>query len=71
MDISCTQSILAVKAKTHTIVVNTQTPNRQLWYSSTVSGPQRYNWMGEKWVNGKERELGQVFEEDIVAMLKT
>jgi frataxin len=63
--------MLAVKAKAHTIVVNTQTPNRQLWYSSTLSGPQRYNWAGEKWVNGQEKELGEVFEQDIIAMLKT
>ena len=51
-------------------MVNTQTPNRQLWYSSTISGPQRYNWMEEKWVNGQSKELVEVFEEDIKSMLK-
>ncbi len=44
IDINATDAILTVKAKGQTIVVNTQTPNRQLWYSSPVSGPQRFNW---------------------------
>jgi frataxin len=43
-DLSSTQNILTLRKGTHTIVINTQTPNRQLWYSSTISGPQRFDW---------------------------
>jgi frataxin len=57
MDISHSHNILSVRARNRTIVVNTQTPNRQLWYSSPISGPQRYNWQAEKWMNGQEKEL--------------
>jgi frataxin len=32
-----------------TYVANTQTPNRQIWLSSPVSGPWRYDW------NAKDR----------------
>ena len=44
LDVASTSAILTVKVLGHTIVINTQTPNRQLWYSSTLSGPQRFNW---------------------------
>ena len=35
-----------------TWVINKQTPNRQLWWSSPVSGPRRYEWNEEteRWV---------------------
>ena len=51
MDISATNAILTIKKKGHTIVINTQTPNRQLWYSCTLSGPQRFDWNEDKWIN--------------------
>lgn len=71
MDVSNAYNKLSVRAGSHAVVVNTQTPNRQLWYSSTLSGPQRYNWEKERWLNGKQRELAEVFEEDVRAMLKS
>ncbi|XP_038660017.1 frataxin, mitochondrial [Scyliorhinus canicula] len=33
-----------------TYVINKQTPNRQIWLSSPISGPKRYDWTGKKWV---------------------
>lgn len=61
MDISAADNILRVSRKSLAIVVNTQTPNRQLWYSSTKSGPQRYNWIQNQWINSQEKELKLVF----------
>eukprot|EP00560_Eucampia_antarctica_P008689 CAMPEP_0197826248 /NCGR_PEP_ID=MMETSP1437-20131217/3228_1 /TAXON_ID=49252 ORGANISM="Eucampia antarctica, Strain CCMP1452" /NCGR_SAMPLE_ID=MMETSP1437 /ASSEMBLY_ACC=CAM_ASM_001096 /LENGTH=91 /DNA_ID=CAMNT_0043426601 /DNA_START=462 /DNA_END=737 /DNA_ORIENTATION=- len=36
-------------------VMNKQTPNRQIWWSSPISGPRRYEWDEEEevWVNTK------------------
>ena len=31
-----------------TFVLNKQTPNRQLWLSSPISGPKRFNWHVER-----------------------
>ena len=53
VDINHSNGILTIKRSGHTIVVNLQTPNRQLWYSSTISGPQRYDWSEGRWVNSK------------------
>lgn len=53
IDIALTDKILRINHSRLTVVVNTQTPNRQLWYSSTVSGPQRFDYNSEKeqWVS--------------------
>lgn len=33
-----------------TYVINKQPPNRQIWLSSPVSGPKRYDLIGGKWI---------------------
>ena len=57
-----------------TYVLNTQTPNRQIWLSSPKTGPRRYDWNGEKWIyrhDGGElgslmsTELTKIFNEKI------
>jgi len=30
-------------------VINKQTPNRQLWWSSPISGPRRYEYTSHQW----------------------
>ncbi len=55
LDVSSTETTLRIKRKQHAIVVNTQTPNRQLWYSSTLSGPQRYNYVSPLWLNSQQK----------------
>jgi frataxin len=60
-----------------TYVANTQTPNRQIWLSSPVSGPWRYDWDregtcwrstrdGHKLVQLLQRELGAKAGVDLV-----
>ena len=42
-----------------TYVLNKQPPNKQIWLSSPVSGPKRYDWVvrpGESW---EEEEVGE------------
>lgn len=57
-DMSVTDKILRLTAKDASIVINTQTPNRQLWYSSNLSGPQRFDYCAEEdsWKN----QAGQI-----------
>lgn len=45
-DADLSQGVLTIHvgAEHGTFVLNTQTPNRQLWLSSPVSGPFRYAW---------------------------
>lgn len=39
-----------------TYVVNKQPPNRQIWLSSPISGPKRYDWDTERgtWVYSRD-----------------
>jgi len=41
-------------------VLNKQTPNRQIWWSSPISGPRRYEYSTEDkaWVSTREPEAG-------------
>lgn len=44
-DVEYSQGVLTVRLGSHgTYVINKQTPNRQIWMSSPVSGPVRYEY---------------------------
>jgi len=52
-EINYASGVLTIQLPPHgTWVINKQTPNRQLWWSSPLSGPRRYEWDGtvERWV---------------------
>lgn len=50
IDIAYSQGVLTLnlgpKFKNQTWVLNKQTPNRQIWWSSPISGPRRYEYEG-------------------------
>ncbi|KAL3698951.1 hypothetical protein R1sor_016973 [Riccia sorocarpa] len=57
-----------------TYVINKQTPNRQIWLSSPVSGPGRYDWVeSEKgWVYRRTKaELVSLLEKEFSQLLNT
>uniref|UniRef100_A0A0K0D7Z5 Nucleotid_trans domain-containing protein n=1 Tax=Angiostrongylus cantonensis TaxID=6313 RepID=A0A0K0D7Z5_ANGCA len=39
-----------------TYVINKQTPNRQLWLSSPVSGPKRFDLVNDRWIYSHDKE---------------
>lgn len=43
-DVNCSMGVVTAKIsdRTGTYVINKQTPNRQLWLSSPISGPKRF-----------------------------
>ena len=49
VDINYSQGVMAIKlGPPHgTWVINKQTPNRQIWWSSPISGPMRYELSGD------------------------
>lgn len=51
-----------------TYVINKQPPNKQIWLSSPVSGPKRYDWLGEqpKVEESKTGEDGGPLIDDVV-----
>ena len=51
-DVTYNNNVLTIKlgSKIGTYVLNTQTPNKQLWLSSPKSGPYRFDLINNKWV---------------------
>jgi frataxin len=44
-----------------TYVINKQPPNKQIWLSSPLSGPKRYDWVDGKWTYSRDLStLGEV-----------
>ncbi|XP_021348451.1 frataxin, mitochondrial-like isoform X3 [Mizuhopecten yessoensis] len=60
-DVSYGSGVLTVKISGDwgTYVINKQTPNKQIWLSSPVSGPKRYDYINGRWI----------YKHDGVAML--
>lgn len=49
-----------------TYVINKQPPNKQIWLSSPISGPKRYDSIGGKWVTLRDgSSLTALLEEEI------
>ncbi len=56
-DLSVAMGVMTLKlGPKGTYVINKQTPNRQLWWSSPISGPRRYNYDAAtgRWVNSRD-----------------
>jgi frataxin len=56
-DITSAQGVLTLRlGQKGTYVLNKQTPNRQVWWSSPLSGPRRYAWSAAAggWLNTRD-----------------
>jgi frataxin len=65
------QGVLTVKLGSHgTYVINKQTPNRQIWLSSPLTGPFRYDWHKGHWVYHRDgRELLSQLQKELQELL--
>ncbi|XP_075536272.1 frataxin isoform X1 [Dermacentor variabilis] len=72
-DLALSDGVLTVHLgrKYGTYVINKQTPNRQIWLSSPVSGPKRYDFIENKWVYRHDGvSLRDLLENEISSLLK-
>ncbi|KAL9614365.1 MAG: hypothetical protein Q9167_001168 [Letrouitia subvulpina] len=68
VDSDYSAGVLTVVFPPHgTYVINKQPPNNQIWLSSPVSGPKRYDWLGEqpKVEKAKKGEDGNPVVDDV------
>jgi len=56
-DVGYSSGVLTVKlgGTLGTYVINKQTPNKQIWFSSPTSGPKRYDYIDGRWVYKYDR----------------
>ena len=61
MEVNVASGVLTLSLPPHgTWVINKQTPNRQLWWSSPISGPRRYEYNDGQWVFTRSVDSGEV-----------
>nr|XP_056707792.1 frataxin, mitochondrial-like [Euleptes europaea] len=73
-DVSFGAGVLTIKlgGNMGTYVINKQTPNKQIWLSSPISGPKRYDWTGENWVYSHDgASLHELLAKELSTALKT
>jgi frataxin len=69
-EVDYASGVLTMAVPPHgTWVLNKQTPNRQIWWSSPVSGPRRYEYENEMWTytrsDGGADTLGQALAKEM------
>ncbi|RMD39970.1 hypothetical protein DV735_g5154, partial [Chaetothyriales sp. CBS 134920] len=60
LEVEFSAGVLSIAHKNGTYVINKQPPNKQIWLSSPVSGPKRYDWVTGG-VTGQDEKEGTEF----------
>lgn len=71
-DVSLSNGVLTVTLDSdNTYVINKQTPNRQLWLSSPLSGPMRFDYISGHWLDKNSgSELKNLLSEELSKLLE-
>lgn len=73
-DVTYSSGVLTISlGEKGTYVINRQTPNKQIWLSSPVSGPKRYDLIDKKiWMyKHDQKSLHSLLQEEFSELLKT
>lgn len=70
-DVSLNNGVLTcIVDKENTYVINKQTPNRQIWLSSPISGPKRFDYISGEWVEKHSKtELKALLSKELSQLL--
>ncbi|CAG2110480.1 unnamed protein product [Medioppia subpectinata] len=50
-DVSLSSGVITLSLGLHGVyVINKQSPNKQIWLSSPISGPKRYDYINNEWI---------------------
>lgn len=71
-DVSLNNGVLTIVVDEHnTYVINKQTPNKQIWLSSPLSGPKRFDFLLGEWIEKHSKiELKKLLSEELSQLLK-
>ncbi|CAG9322162.1 YFH1 [Blepharisma stoltei] len=74
-DVELSDGVVTLKCKEEkTYIINKQSPNKQIWLSSPISGPKRYDFVNNGWVNATDghklidllsKELSSIYKQEI------
>lgn len=73
VDAELTQGVLTLTVPPNgTYVINKQPPNKQIWLSSPISGPKRYDLIGGRWITLRDgTSLTELIQGEISQALET
>ncbi|KAK9373207.1 uncharacterized protein V1513DRAFT_449761 [Lipomyces chichibuensis] len=71
IDVELAQGVLTLTLPPHgTYVINKQPPNKQIWLSSPISGPKRYDLIDSQWTDHRDgTTLGNLLRHEISEVL--
>ena len=71
-DFNCDYSsgILNFNVRHHKYVLNKQPPNKQIWWSSPISGPLRFDFDGKVWFNKHNQLISDLLQKEWNEMTK-
>lgn len=74
LDFELSQGVLTINTPKGTFVINRQPPNKQIWLSSPITGPNRYDLIHGRWVSLRDNssltdllshELSNIYNESV------
>ncbi|ABN68014.1 Frataxin homolog, mitochondrial precursor Contains: Frataxin homolog intermediate form [Scheffersomyces stipitis CBS 6054] len=73
IDCELSHGVMTLTIPPHgTYVINKQPPNKQIWLSSPVSGPKRYDLIGGQWITLRDGSaLTELITEEVSSALGT
>lgn len=70
LDVELTQGVMTLAVADLTYVINRQPPNKQIWFSSPISGPKRYDLIGGRWITLRDGlSLTEVLQAELLELL--
>ncbi|KAK9367085.1 hypothetical protein V1509DRAFT_627582 [Lipomyces kononenkoae] len=70
IDVELAQGVLTLILPLGTYVINKQPPNKQIWLSSPISGPKRYDLIDSQWTDHRDgTTLGNLLRHEISEVL--
>lgn len=70
IDVDINADILSIENKAGTYVINRQSPLKEIWLSSPVSGPHHFKCMEGRWVSSKNGDLFTIISHEFGVNLK-
>jgi len=65
IDAELQDGVLEISAGKNKFVINKHEPSKQIWYSSTVSGARRFNYLESSWVDNGGNYLEELLLKEL------
>lgn len=69
LDVDLNNNILSINSQDGTYVINIQTPAREIWLSSPVSGPYHFSFKDGAWLSSKGANMFNILSNELKVKL--